>query len=88
MLGYSKYWTAGADVAQWRAIFNPKHYNWVDFNFISVYFERDRKMHNWTVEVYLLGCRAWINFGWEDPDEEIMDALREVADDPKTTSGT
>jgi hypothetical protein len=79
MLGYGEYWTAGFTACQWNAIFKPKDYNWVDFTFISLWFDYDRKMRHYTVEGYLMGLRLWVCFGWEPPTDEIMEAIKEVA---------
>lgn len=69
MFGYSKYWTCGADASEWKAISNPKAHNWVDFTFINLWIDYDRKMREWTIEAHLLGLRAWVCFGWDGPDE-------------------
>jgi hypothetical protein len=47
MLGYGEYWTCGFSASQWSAVLHPKDYNWVDFTFISLWFDRDRKMRDW-----------------------------------------
>lgn len=83
MLGYGEYWTAGFTTVQWKAVFNPKDYNWVDFTFISLWLDYDRKMRDWTFEAYLMGCRLWVCFGWESPTDEIMDAIKAIAETTK-----
>jgi len=80
MLGYGEYWTCGFSASQWSAVLHPKDYNWVDFTFISLWFDRDRKMRDWTFEAYLMGLRVWVSFGWESPTDDVMEALKEVAD--------
>ena len=83
MLGYGEYWTCGFTACQWKAIFKPKDYNWVDFTFISLWIDYDRKMRDWTLEAYLMGLRVWVSVAWEPPTDEIMEAIKEVAETTK-----
>ena len=83
MLGYGEYWTCGFSAAQWIAVLNPKKYNWVDFTFISLWLDYDKKMRDWTFEAYLMGLRVWVSIGWESPTDEIMDAIKAVVETTK-----
>jgi hypothetical protein len=80
-LGYASigdYMTIGWS-QQWSAVFDPTHYNWVDFTFINAEIEWDRKCGSLEGNFELLGFRLWICISVHEPDKEILDALKEVA---------
>jgi len=83
MLGYGEYWTCGFSAYQWHAVLKPKEYNWVDFTFISLWIDYDKKMRDWTMEAFFMGLRVWVSFGWEPPTDEIMEAIKAVAETTK-----
>ena len=49
---------------QWVQFFDPKRYNWIDFNFVTFHFERDQYIGQTELELFLLGFGirlSWIH---------------------------
>ena len=62
----------------WIAVFNPKSYNWVSFNYLKIYSENDRTHGCKEIELYLLGFG--VRFYWVSDKKRFNKKIKQYLD--------